>query len=515
MASGYTIIVVVPEDIDAIDDNFTITDGNTGGTTPSVLDNDKLNGNPVNPSDIILTPGTPSDPALVMNPDGTITVAPGTPVGEYNYPYTICSVASPSVCDTARAYITVKAPTDTIIDSVCRTCVDTLCLDNPFGPGSIVTTTLCDGSTSSTGTVVSTTVLPTGCLEFTPTGVIGRDTLCVVQCDAVSGICDTTIVIVVVPEDIDAIDDNFTITDGNTGGTTPSVLDNDKLNGNPVNPSDIILTPGTPSDPALVMNPDGTITVAPGTPVGEYNYPYTICSVASPSVCDTARAYITVKAPTDTIIDSVCRTCVDTLCLDNPFGTGSVVTTTLCDGSTSSTGTVVTTTVLPTGCLEFTPTGVIGRDTLCVVQCDAVSGLCDTTIIVVVVPEDIDAIDDHFTVTDGNAGGTTPSVLDNDKLNGNPVNPSDVTLTPGTPSNPALVMNPDGTITVAPGTPVGEYNYPYTICSVASPSVCDTARAYITVKAPTDTIIDSVCRTCVDTLCLDNPFGTGSVVTTT
>ncbi|MCB9075902.1 MAG: hypothetical protein H6552_10265, partial [Chitinophagales bacterium] len=55
--------------INAVNDTFTISNRITGGTTPSVLGNDKLNGNPVNPSDIILTPGTPSDPALVMNPD--------------------------------------------------------------------------------------------------------------------------------------------------------------------------------------------------------------------------------------------------------------------------------------------------------------------------------------------------------------------------------------------------------------------------------------------------------------
>jgi uncharacterized repeat protein (TIGR01451 family) len=42
-----------------------------------------------------------------MNPDGTITIAPGTTSGTYVYPYTICEVANPTNCDSAIATVIV------------------------------------------------------------------------------------------------------------------------------------------------------------------------------------------------------------------------------------------------------------------------------------------------------------------------------------------------------------------------------------------------------------------------
>ncbi|MDT9500600.1 hypothetical protein, partial [Capnocytophaga canimorsus] len=60
---------------------------------------------------------------------------------------------------------------------------------------------------------------------------------------------------------------------------------------------------------------------------------------------------------------------------------------------------------------------------------------CDTaTATVVVSPADLEAVPDDFSATPirGTDGGKTSSVLTNDKLNGTPLNPSDVTLTWGT-----------------------------------------------------------------------------------
>ena len=188
---------------------------------------------------------------------------------------------------------------------------------------------------------------------------------------------------------IDAVNDSFPPTDGFDGGTTPSVLVNDTLNGVPVVPADITLTPGTSPNPGLVMNPDGTITIAPGTPAGTYTYPYTICEITNPSNCDSAVATVVVTAPV------------------------------------------------------------------------------------------IVATDDTFGPVNGGDGGTTPSVLGNDSVNGGTVVPSTVTLTPGTSPNPGLVMNPDGTITIAPGTPTGTYLYPYQICDIANPGNCASAVATI------------------------------------
>src|SRR5690606_31796610 len=76
----------------------------------------------------------------------------------------------------------------------------------------------------------------------------------------------------------------------------------------------------TPSDPALVMNPDGTITVPPLMPPGTYTYPYTICMVpaTTPPTCDTATATLVVGETSSlTLVKSVTST--------GPYTVGDVI----------------------------------------------------------------------------------------------------------------------------------------------------------------------------------------------
>ena len=88
------------------------------------------------------------------------------------------------------------------------------------------------------------------------------------------------------------------------------------------------------------------------------------------------------------------------------------------------------------------------------------------------------------------AGGTTSSVVANDQASGvQAVIGTNVTLTPGTPPAPsagAIVMNPDGTITVAPNTTPGTYDVPYRLCTVpaSTPATCLDLTARVTVAAP-------------------------------
>ncbi|MCG7573369.1 Ig-like domain-containing protein, partial [Phaeobacter sp. CNT1-3] len=97
---------------------------------------------------------------------------------------------------------------------------------------------------------------------------------------------------------------------------------------------------------------------------------------------------------------------------------------------------------------------------------------------------DITAIaDGPFTVNGATGGTTTASLLDNDTLGGALItNTSLVNLTPvslPTPSTGSVMVNPDGTVTVAPGTAVGIYTITYEICEIANPTNCATAEARI------------------------------------
>ena len=490
-------VVVEAAEIVANNDSFGPINGYNGGNTPSVLDNDTLNGQPVNPSEITLTPGASSNPGLTMNPDGTITVDPQTPAGTYTYEYTICEVLNPTNCDTAVATVVVEAAeivanndpfgpingynggnTPSVLDN------DTL-NGQPVNPSEI---TLTPGASSNPGLTMN----PDGTITVAPQTPAGTYTYEYTICEVLNPTnCDTAVATVVVEAaEIVANNDSFGPINGYNGGTTPSVLDNDTLNGDPVNPSEITLTPGTPSHPGLTMNPDGTITAAPQTPAGTYTYEYTICEVLNPTNCDTAVATVVVEAAeivanndsfgpingynggnTPSVLDN------DTL-NGQPVNPSEI---TLTPGASSNPGL----TMNPDGTITVAPQTPAGTYTYEYTICEVLNPTnCDTAVATVVVEAaEIVANNDPFAPINGYVGGNTTSVLENDTLNGQPVNPSEITLTPGTPSNPGLTMNPDGTITVAPQTPAGTYTYEYTICEVLNPTNCDTAVATVVVEA--------------------------------
>ncbi|MGJ1430002.1 DUF7507 domain-containing protein, partial [Sphingobacterium spiritivorum] len=205
---------------------------------------------------------------------------------------------------------------------------------------------------------------------------------------------DAKVTVVVEAAVIKANNDTPPAINGKDGGSTTSVLDNDQLNGKPVIPAEVKLTPGTSPNKGITMNPDGTVTISPETPAGVYEYPYTICELLNPANCSDAKVTVIVEAA-------------------------------------------------PIKANSDTPVPVNGKN-----------------------------------------GETIPSVLDNDQLNGKPVVPAEVKLTPGTSPNKGITMNPDGTITVSPETPAGNYEYPYTICEVLNPANCSNTVVRITVVEP-------------------------------
>jgi uncharacterized repeat protein (TIGR01451 family) len=108
--------------------------------------------------------------------------------------------------------------------------------------------------------------------------------------------CDeATVTLTVVATTIDAVDDTLVPIRSGTGGTSPSVLGNDTLGGGPAQIGQVTLVPGSSPHAGLVMRPDGTVTIAVGTPPGTYRYSYTLCEVLNPNNCDTADAIVVVS----------------------------------------------------------------------------------------------------------------------------------------------------------------------------------------------------------------------------
>ena len=337
-----------------------------GGTQGSVVDNDLSNDNKaVLGSNATLTPlaldSTPAAGSIVMNADGSVTVAPGTTPGSYQYRYQLCTLPA------------------TTPFATCEEAVATIVVSEPVAEPTVTITAKND--------------------DYSATPITSA-----------------------------------------AGGTTTSIVSNDDVDGSPV-----VLTGGSPNaslkassvPTGLVVNPDGTVTVQPGTPAGDYGFSYKICALpaTTPAVCDDAQVTVKVETPVEVVPDPV-----------------------------------------PTPEPDPTPTPTPEPDPSPAVP---------------TITADNDGI---FTVTTGSTAQTTPSVTSNDTLNGQPVNLPDVTLsvvTGATPVTPgAAVPSLDvttGLVTVPAGTPAGDYTITYQICAKADASVCATATVTVQVEAAVTT----------------------------
>ncbi|MGJ1434273.1 beta strand repeat-containing protein, partial [Sphingobacterium spiritivorum] len=475
-----TITPLPWKEIKANNDTPPAINGKDGGSTTSVLDNDQLNGQPVVPAEVKLTPGTSPNKGITMNPDGTITVSPETPAGIYEYPYTICELLNPANCSDAKATVVVEA-------AVIKANNDTPPAINGKDGGS--TTSVLDNDqlngkpvvpaevklTPGTSPNKGITMNPDGTITVspeTPAGIYEYPyTICELLNPANCSDAKATVVVEAAP--IKANNDTPPAINGKDGGSTTSVLDNDQLNGQPVVPAEVKLTPGTSPNKGITMNPDGTITISPETPAGIYEYPYTICEVLNPANCSDAKVTVVVEAavikanndtpPAINGKDGGSTTSV----LDNDQLNGKPVVPTevkLTPGTSPNKGI----TMNPDGTITVspeTPAGIYEYPyTICEVLNPA--NCSDAKVTVVVEAAVIKANNDTPPAINGKDGGSTTSVLDNDQLNGKPVVPAEVKLTPGTSPNKGITMNPDGTVTISPETPAGVYEYPYTICEL-------------------------------------------------
>ncbi|WP_371411829.1 gliding motility-associated C-terminal domain-containing protein [Capnocytophaga sp. oral taxon 864] len=327
-------------------------------------------------------------------------------------------------------------------------------------------------------------------------------------------VCDTaTATVKVGSTPIVAKADTYTVTNGtSTTTTTGTVLDNDKLGTKIPTTTDVILTVVTTATDVVgatktpTLNNNGTVTVPSGTKSGTYHIVYSICERLNPNNCATATATVKVgstpivaKADTYTITNGTSTTITTGTVLDNDkLGTKTPTTVDVILTVVTTTTDVVGATKTPTLNNNGTVTVPSGTksgtyeivysicERLNPDNCATATATVKVFVPTVVTPTTIEAVNDGVTTITSTIGGTTPSVLTNDKLNGVP-NPSisSVTLTWNTATPTGFTLNPNGTITVAPNTPVGIHTISYTICAVASPTVCSTASIVVTVSGTT------------------------------
>ena len=246
---------------------------------------------------------TQPDANITLNGDGTLSVKQNTPEGQYEYTYKICEKGTTNCSNEATVKFEVTATriiaNDDGIWEVGRTGgLLPNVLDNDVLGGQI-------------GLTVSDVIIERNATEAAPDPKISIETdgrvsvksgltpgdyiyyYTIKERANVANVANAKVRIKVV--NFAAVGDEFELVNTPTQEqTTPSVLLNDELDNTKglTTPGDnLSLTPGDKSLDTLFMNPDGTITIPPGTPNGTYRYNYRICTLR-PAECREAQAVI-------------------------------------------------------------------------------------------------------------------------------------------------------------------------------------------------------------------------------
>ena len=501
-------VEVTPAPIIATDDPGTPVSGINGGVAVgNVLDNDLLNGLPVNPGDVTLTQISTTCPGVSLNPlTGAVTVAPGTPEGVCELVYEICEILNPANCDQAIVSVEVTPATlvandDTGIpvngmaggEALANVLANDLLNGSPVNPADIVLAFI-----SSTSPNVTLNVT-TGAVNVAPGTPAGTYYLVYEICEVINpGNCDqATVTVLVLPAPIVANNDLGQSIIGMTGGQSlANVLANDLLNGLAVNPADITLSFIGSNNPGITLDLlSGAVNVAPGTPAGVYELIYEICEILNPANCD--QALVTVPVSAGPIVAND-----DSGTSINGMNGGQAVTNVLVNDELnfvpvdfadiillqiSTTNPGITLDVI-TGAVNVAPGTPAGTYFLVYQICELLNpGNCDdATVTIEVTAAEIVANDDSGAPVNGFTGGQSlANVLTNDLLNGFPVNFAVVTLTQISTTNPGVTLDVlTGSVNVAPGTALGTYYVVYQICEVLNPLNCDQATVTVPVLEP-------------------------------
>ena len=502
------------------------------GGEVDVLHNDKVDGNPATPTNVDIT--IPIDGGLTgitINPaTGKIKIPTDATPGAYDITYQICVRGATAPCDTAKVRIIVTedvVPTPTINandDPETRVAkggvVDVLSNDRVNGDPA--TAANVDITIANDGGLTGVTADPTtGKIKVpdnaTPATYEVEYRICV---KGATSPCDTAKATITVTPDatpsraIKAVDDDFGKVPNTVDYTTTNTVFStgvDTLEGVPgiLSPeTDVILHKGavTRQDgtavPAgtITMNDNGSITVKQATPVGVYTYTYSICEKAVPTNCS-EEAKATFEVVDNTI-----------LAKDDEFEMGT---------SGGLTPSVLNNDIFA-GKVGLTTNEVIIEPTLTERNDDPklkmgfVDGRVDvekgiapgihkyyytisdkndktknSSAVVTIRVVTFTAGDDEHELPNNNDTkqyiDKSKGIFANDEVKGERPEPGkNVTFRSNPVKNkdgnevPGIVINQeDGSITIEPNTPDGVYTYSYTICKIAAPNECKTAKGVL------------------------------------
>ncbi|MFC2481526.1 MAG: gliding motility-associated C-terminal domain-containing protein, partial [Capnocytophaga granulosa] len=502
------------------------------GGEVDVLHNDKVDGNPATPTNVDIT--IPIDGGLTgitINPaTGKIKIPTDATPGAYDITYQICVRGATAPCDTAKVRIIVTedvVPTPTINANddpetqVAKGGVVDV-LSNDRVNGDPATAANVDITIANDGGLTGVTADPaTGKIKVpdnaTPATYDVEYRICV---KGATSPCDTAKAKITVTPDatpsrpIKAVDDDFGKVPNTVDYTTTNTVFStgvDTLEGVPgiLSPeTDVILHKGavTRQDGTAVqagtitMNDNGSITVKQGTPVGVYTYTYFICEKAVSTNCS-EEAKATFEVVDNTILAKDDEFEMGTLggltpsILNNDIFAGKV-------GPTTNEVIIEKTSRADNEDPKLKMGFVDGR-------VDVEKGIApgihkyyytisdkndktkNSSAVVTIRVVTFTAGDDEHELPNNNDTkqyiDKSKGIFANDEVNGERPEPGKNVTFRSTPVNdkdgnevPGIVINQeDGSITIEPNTPDGVYTYSYTICKIAAPNECKTAKGVL------------------------------------
>ena len=503
------------------------------GGEVDVLHNDKVDGNPATPTNVDIT--IPIDGGLTgitINPaTGKIKIPTDATPGAYDITYQICVRGATAPCDTAKVRIIVTedvVPTPTINandDPETQVAkggvVDVLSNDRVNGDPATAATV--DITIANDGGLTGVTADPaTGKIKVpdnaTPATYDVEYRICV---KGATSPCDTAKAKITVTPDatpsraIKAVDDDFGKVPNTVDYTTTNTVFStgvDTLEGvsGILSPeTDVILHKGAVTrqdgtavqDGTVTMNDNGSITVKQGTPVGVYTYTYTICEKAVPTNCS-EEAKVTFEVVDNTI-----------LAKDDEFEIGtsggltpSVLNNDIFAGKVGPTTNEVIIEKTSRGDNEDPKLKMGFVDGRVDVEKGIAPGIHkyyytisdkndktkSSSAVVTIKVVTFTAGDDEHELPNNNDTkqyiDKSKGIFANDEVDGERPEPGkNVTFRLSTPVKdkdgndmPGIVINQeDGSITIEPNTPDGVYTYSYTICKIAAPNECKTAKGVL------------------------------------
>jgi len=202
------------------------------------------------------------------------------------------------VITTCNVPLAANNDTGTSLNGIATTVVANVLANDTYNslPATTANVNLTFVSATHAGITLNST---TGAVNVSASVPAGSYTLVYQICDAGNSLnCRTAnVTITVNAQTIDAVNDNFSATPISylTGGSTPSVLSNDKLNNIAVNSQQVVITlVNNGGISGATISNLGIISIPGNTPIETYTLSYKICSIAAPELCDIANVKIAV-----------------------------------------------------------------------------------------------------------------------------------------------------------------------------------------------------------------------------